>query len=528
MPSGIQQPIELLTKGYAGVNNALQFSQLPREQSPMMQNAYMSKIGAIAKRPGSVPITTSALAAIIEYLTTYKSSPSASARPEIYAASGVTLYKWNGTTALTALTMTNNLVSANIYTVGFTNSLLVSRLLIGDGGILKGYNGTAVANITPAADDAAPAPANGLVAINAKGIKYIWEYKTHVFVSPGTNEIFYSKPGKFDYFPEVNYELLTQNNDYVNGCGLAFDNVMLVPLRRSWNIWTGSDFNDFSASTYLNTVHGVIAPRSIQKVTYPDGSQTIIYMSDDSVHEIFTAVYTDTSRQYATRDLMKDLIDFAEVGLTEAEKEGAIGFFDSLRSLYLLSFQKAGVNYTYAYDTRNRQWYTDWLTFNAKSYVSLDSVTYFAGSLKHLCKFDKNLYTDWNQAAMTTGTPVYLKRYTPLLSLEDSGYESYWDYLIVEMKQYPIPSSLDVTTIFTQSSTLGATSIDTNAAVWDVTDWDSAVWTNEDYTETVNSPRRINYKPNKSIYVQLLWENPRDEPVEVYWDKWIGRTSGIQ
>lgn len=525
MPSGVQPQVTLETKGFGGVNNALQFSQLPREQSPLMQNAYMSKIGAIAKRPGTRPVTTTALANTIEHLTTYKASAVASSEPEIFASSGTTLYKYNGSNALTALTMTNPLNDADIYTVGFTNALLTSRLIIGDSGILKGCNGSVVADVTPAVDAPLPNPANVLTDINAKGHKFIWTHSSHIFSSPGTNELFYSKRFEYDYWPETQYFYLVNENDYINGCGVTYDGRCLIPLRRSWAILTGSNFDDFEADEYLNTNHGVIAPRSVQKVTYPDGSQTIIYLSDDEVHEVFTAIHNETSKMYATRSLMRDIIDFGEVGLTESEKETAVGFFDASRSLYLLSFKKDGENFTYAYDLRNREWYTDWTNFNARSYVSLDSVTYFAGELKHLCKFDNDLYSDWEDSAMTTGSPIYFKRYSPLLSLENTGYASYWDYLIIELKQYPIPSSLDVTVIFTQSSELGAQAIDTSSAVWDETEWDVAEFANEDYTETVNEPRRIKYM-KKSKYVQELWENNADQPVEVYWSKWIGRVSG--
>src|SRR3990167_3889366 len=234
MPQGIQQQVALLTQGYGGANTALQFSQLPREQSPSMKNAFMPKVGAIGQRPGSVPVTTSALAANIEYLTTHKSSPSASASPEIYAASGTTLFKFNGTDTLTGLTMTDALVSADIYTTGFTNAALTSRLIIGDGGDLKECDGSTVVDVTPAADDSSPAPANVLADVNAKGCKFIWEYSGHIFISPGTNELFYSKRFEFDYVPETFYFFLVNDNDYVNGQGQAFDAVCLIPMRRGW------------------------------------------------------------------------------------------------------------------------------------------------------------------------------------------------------------------------------------------------------------------------------------------------------
>jgi hypothetical protein len=71
-----KQPTELEINSYGGVNTASQFSLIPKEQSPRMQNAYMDQIGDISQRPGTIPVTTAALAANIEHLSVYKSSPS--------------------------------------------------------------------------------------------------------------------------------------------------------------------------------------------------------------------------------------------------------------------------------------------------------------------------------------------------------------------------------------------------------------------------------------------------------------------
>ena len=158
-------------------------------------------------------------------------------------------------------------------------------------------------------------------------------------------------------------------------------------MRRGWNILSGVNFDDFDTSKFLNTNRGVIAPRTIQKLTYPDGVQTIAFLSDDEMHEVYLSVVDGGGRIYATRSIMQGQVKFSEIGLTDAEKAAAVGFFDPEKGIYLLSFQKAGVNCTWAYDIRNRQWYPDWLTFNAKTYVLFKNVRYFGGTMKHLCKF---------------------------------------------------------------------------------------------------------------------------------------------
>jgi hypothetical protein len=519
--------VELETPSYLGANTALQFSLIPKGQSPRMQNAYMDEIGDISKRPGTVPLTTSALAAAIAYLTAYKISPSTSSGDKIYAASGTTLYQFDGTNTLVAQTMTAALTTADIHSIGFTNASLASRLLIADTAALKQYNGTAVTLVTPAPDDTAPAPANGLAAINLKGNKFIWNFTGHVFVSPGSDTIFYSKLFIFDYFPVTYYFQLEIDNDFVNGDGVEFDGVCVIPMRRHWAILTGTDATNFAANTFLNTDHGVIAPRSIAKVNDPNGTQSVVYLSDNGVQEIYIVSSIGGSRQYATRSLMLDKIDFVGLGLTDAEKAAAVGVFHPEMFLYLLSFKKAGVDYTYAYDTRNKEWYTDWLTFNAASYVSLNGVLYFAGSAKHLKKFDTSLYSDWNESTKTTKTFVYFKRYSPALSFEFSGFPSMWDAYLIEMQQWGVESSLDLTFIFSNNTDVFVSAILNEVLVEGVSRWGYARYANNNYTDLVQEPNELLFDFSRlSKYTQVLWENNRDEPVKIFRDKFKGRLSG--
>ncbi len=522
-----KQYAELSTSGFQGANTAMQFSLIPTEQSPRMQNAYMDQIGDLSKRPGTIPVTATALIDPIEYLAVYKSTPT-DVPQDILAASGTTLYKFDGTDTLTAQTMTDALNQADIYTTDFTNSVLDSILFITDEGNMKKYDGAAVVEITPAADDASPNPPNDMANINAKGPKYCWTYSGHIFVSPGNNELYYSKRFEYDYFPSVQFFLLVRENDFINGCGLAFNNVCLIPMRRGWGILTGLSFDDFDASTFLNTVSGVIAPRSIAKVTYPAGQQTIIYLSDDGVHEIYDTTILDSgTRQYATRSLMKDKIDYEKIGLTEAEKEASIGYFDGTMSLYFLSFKKGSDNFTYVFDVRNGEWYTDWLTFNAKTYVRNEQTVYFAGDLGHLCKFSEDLYSDWEDTDKTTGTPVAFKRYSPAMALEFSGYASMFDAYLVESKQWSVPATLDVTIVFSSVTDVFEKIIKNEVFVEDVSSWDVAKYANLDFTDILNEPNEILFSYSRlSKYVQTLWENPRDEPVKIFKSKFKGRTSG--
>ena len=197
-------------------------------------------------------------------------------------------------------------------------------------------------------------------------------------------------------------------------------------------------------------------------------------------------------------------------------------------SLYFLTFERDGVATTYVYDVRNNEWYPDWTGFSSNSYIRIDDVVYFGGDTGHLHKFDADLYSDWTDSSKTTGTPVHFKRYSPLLSLEFSGYSSYWDYYLLECRQFLVPSSIDLQVVFGNnvSATINDSPWKLNVAVYGVSRYGSARYASLQYTDIVNQPQRLVYK-KKAKYVQVLWENNNDEPIEIYKDVWLGRVSGL-
>lgn len=457
----------------------------------------------------------------------YPTTNTTSFRNEILAASGTALYSFYNE-SLHSATMTDTLVTSDIYDIDFTNSGLDERKLIADTGDLKEYNGSVVVDVTPAADDPLPAPANALVDINAKGNKFIWEHTGHVFVSPGTNEVFYSKRYEYDYFPETQFFLLVRNGDYVNGCGVSFDSVCFIPMRRGWDVLEGVNFDDFDSSNYLNTINGVISPRSIQKITYSTGTQTVAYLSDDGVHEIFTSTIDTQGRQYATRNLMTNKIDFEAFGFTEAEKEAAISKYIVKYSMYLLEITRDSTNYVFGYDTRNAEWFL-WTGLQINTLIENEGVVYFAGDDGFLKSFDTDLYDDWTDYERTTGASVDFDRISGMIWFEDSGYPSTLDYYVLRLKEYAVAASLDISIVYLQGIEEVEQAIQNAYLVWDVASWDEAAWANLEYTDLVSAPHRLSHRlqlPKKGYFFQVRWRNNRSEPVEVYAESFIARTSG--
>lgn len=521
MPRGIQQSLTVDLSVSGGINTVAQPTALAQNQSRYMINGVMpqGRIGPCAKRPGSVPVTTSALGNPILWLTVYRTG----AIDKILASAGTSLYRLSGTTLSAA---TGSLTSANMYDVDFTDGSSNSRKIITDTGGIKEYNDStfAVAQITPAADDPAPNPANILATLHTKNMKYCFSYQGHIFVSDGSDTWWYSKRYTFDYFPSVQWERWVRQNDYMNGPGIAFDNVLMLPMRRGWGVLFGTNFDTFEGNQFLNTQAGVVAPRSIQRVTYPDGAQSVVYLSDDGVYEIYDTQLLDTgSRRYATRSITVNNIDFDAIGLSDAEKTAAVGFFDARTSLYILKFNKGTERLAYAYDARNREWYP-WTNIKAAGFVRTD-LLYYAGETGHVHKFDATLGSDWNESTKTTGTPISLYRASDMIKFESTGQMSTLDELIINAKQYATKSSIDVTVVFYSSKQDVTNALRNQYMTWDVTAWDEAAWANLDYTDLVSAPKPLIFCKS-SYYFQIIFRNNRDELCEVYDMTIKGRASG--
>lgn len=447
---------------------------------------------------------------------------------ELLASAATNLYSYyNG--ELRSAAMTNALVSSDIYTVAFTNTALTSILFITDGGSVKQYNGTAVANVTPAADDASPAPANGLVSINALNPVYCWVHTGRLFVSNGKDVAYYSKQFEFDYFPTTFFQRWVRNNDYMTGPGISYGDVCLIPMRRGWGVLTGTVFSDFDGNKYLNTVSGCIAPRSVVKVTYPNGIQTVAYLSDDGVYEVYDTGVVDASgvgtRNLATRSLMKEKIDFTSIGFTEAEKTAAYMEFDSVSNLLKLKIARSTTYYIYVMDVRNGEWYQWILPAQVQPSLRYNNIQYFAGTTGLLHKFSDTLYTDYDTSAQTTGTIVDFDVYSGLLSFEFSGDASYLHYYLCEAAQWTVKSSLDVAIIYGAGIQTLASALKNEVFIYGVSNWSEAEWANLEYTDLLNSAKRLIFH-KKAKYFQRRFRNNRNEPVTILREKYIGTLSG--
>jgi len=481
--------------------------------------------------------TTELVSTFSEPITTdgdeYPTENTTAFREELLAVSGDTLYSYYNN-ELGAATMTDLLESSNVFTEPYTDASASSVMLIADGGKLKYYDGKEVKEVVPAANDAMPLPPNNLSAINDIGIKYVWSYSDFVFLSDGRRSLYYSKRYSYDYFPVVREEIYVRGNDYFTGPGITFANLLLIPMRKSWAVLLGTQFAEpgatdpFIGGRYLNTIDGNTSPRGFCKITYPQGGQTIAYLSDDGVYEIFDTGFIDTGvRQYSTRSLMKDKIDFAEYRFTNDEKESAVAWFDSATSWMLLKIRRGDEFLVFKYDTRNQEWYGPWrFPWEINAFEKWDGNVLFGGVTGLLHQFDEDLYSDWQDKDKTEGVPVDSDVYSGLLSFEFTGEGSYLHYYIIESQQWYTRSTLDVAIISGNGTTNLPDAIKNEIFIYDVAGWDDAQWSNLDFTDPVNGAKPI-ILHRKSKYFQRRLRNNRDEPVLLLKEKFSGTASGV-
>ncbi|UKS27204.1 hypothetical protein LOZ80_38090 [Paenibacillus sp. HWE-109] len=509
--------VEMDIPSFGGLNTAKTFSEIGLSESPKMMNNLPRKIGGLSKRDGTIPLTTSAIGAIKTLTNLRKAGVNT-----ILATAGTTLYKY-ATGAFTGVTMTNALASANIDATQFKDASSNEVLVITDGGVLKYFNGTAVANVTPAANDAGPAPANVLATLNTTmpPVGILVHNNRLVIWGTNTDQINHSKPGFYDYFRATDYQRFVKENDYIVQCA-TFSGAFIVLMRRHVGVLFGDGYTTPATSEdwsqdFLDTTDGCVNPKSVQLVIYPDGREELFYQSDRGVHAVYTlnTLSLDTSARYATKSVTQFQIDFTSLGVSKTEWANATAYFKDGR--YWLIYKVGSAWKGLVFDTIDQQW-RPVESISANSFYHDEDYFYFAGDEGHLKVFDSSLYSDWStyNKAVGTGTPINWYWYSKLMTPKLTGYDHLWDILMIEAKQFNLSSTIDieVNTYSGRYSLVGA--LKTEVMIIGVSKIGQAQIQNPNMTDYINNAKRIGPMGLKGQYAQIKMTNNRDEPVEVY------------
>lgn len=502
---------------FMGQNSATQFSQIQMNQSPSLVNLLPSKTGGLYNREGTVPLTETGAGIPLARIYPYRESFT----DNIVSSGGAVLYKYNsGTFAWDAQTMTNPIATPNISAVQYRDDNAAEVLVIADGATLKEYNGTAVANITPAADDAGSLPVNGLANINTNNPAVgTTVHNNRVVIWPANKDIiFHSKPGFFDYFPVINFQRFVRDNDYIQNC-ISYGSALLVFMRKHVAVLFGDGYSatpqqsDWSQD-FLDTTDGCVNGRSVRIVVFPDGSEQVFYQTDRGVSAV-TNVDTqslDNSARFATRDVTKNKIDWTALGVTNAEWAAANSYY--YNGFYWLIYKKGAIFQGLVYNSNNDQWYPVDNVAATDMYGDVNYF-YFVGTEGHLKVFDPALTFDYADKAKTIKTPVSWFWYSKLLNPVLTGFDHFWDILMIEAQQFAATSTITVEVNTYNNMRSLPKAIKTEIFVVGVSVIGQAQIANSNLTDIVNNAKRLRVFL-KGQYAQIKLSSTFGEPVGLY------------
>jgi hypothetical protein len=456
-------------------------------------------------------LTTAALADPIESLFNLRSGGVNS----ILATAGTTLYKY-AAGAFTAQTMTASLVTADIDQAQFKDETGAEVLVIADGGPLKFYDGTEVNTVTPAADSV-DWPANDLATINTSNPPLgCIVHNTRVVIWDGSDTIFHSLAGYYDYFPEGYFQRFVRENDSVVSC-VSYSGALLVLMERHIGVLFGDGYNTPRLSgdwtqDFLDTNNGCINGKTVEVVTFPDGRQEVFYLSNNGVHSVYTinTLALDTSARYSTKSMTDQLIDWSDYDTVDWSR--ACAHFRNGR--YWLVFPDGSDWKGLVFNTDNSQWYPiDNIVAN--SFYHDEDYFYYAGDAGHLRVFDKTLYSDYDDSAQTTGTPINAYWYSKLMTPRLTGYDHLWDVMMIEARQFSDTSSIDLEVNTYRNQFTLSNAVASTIMIVGVTPIGKGKISNANFTDIINNAERLDLFVSGQ-YAQTKLSNNRDEPFEVF------------
>lgn len=491
---------------FDGVNTALAFSELKNTEALKMLNGLPGSLGTLAKRPGTIPVTANKLPNPIVGLFNYRKNK----QDNILAVSNSRLHKLNGDTLDQ---QTGTLSSNEVDQAQFKDENGEEVLIIADGGNLKYYDGAEVKDITPAENDDDPLPANDLATINSKHKPIgCLVHGARVVVWDGSDTIWHSKVGYYDYFPQTDYIRFVRKGDYIQ-TAVTYRGALLVFLRDSVAVLFGQDIGNWHQD-FLSTEEGCLNPKTVQQVTFPDGKQEIFYLSDSGVHAVYTidTVLIDNQARYSTRSVSRTQIDWKKLGVSKSEWQRAVAHYYDDK--YWLIYPKGNEWHGLVYDTVFNNWYPI-NNIDAHAFFDNSDTFLFASDSGHIKRIDDGLFSDWEDKDRTSGNPIEMYWYSNLLTPKVTGLEHFWDIVIIEAKQHFHKSTVDLEINTYDGSLALNNQLQTEMMVWGDTVWGETRWPSLHLTDYVNYAERLRVF-QKGKYMQIKISNDRDEPVEIY------------
>ncbi|MBB6731886.1 hypothetical protein [Cohnella zeiphila] len=510
--------------GFKGINNATQFSQIDIRQSPKMLNLLPGKVGGLRNRDGTRPLTFFPTPGLKRMGRLRKNQSTT-----IVAAANTTLYEYLSNSWTPAF-MNVFLDSPDIDTVQFRDSSANEVLIITDGGGLKYYDGISVSLVPPAPNDPSPNPVNDLPNINTNNPPVgITTHNNRLVIWPNNKDIiFHSRPGYYDYFPANAFQRFVNDNDTIQTC-ISFGSSLLVFMRRCIGVLFGDGYLGTDQDWYqdfLDTTDGCVNGRSVQIVVFPNGEERVFYQTDKGVSAVYNVdtKSLDNSTRLATVSMTDTKIDWNALGITKAEWMGAVSYFYQGR--YWLIYKQGTTYQGLVYDTTSNEWFpvnnidaNDFYGGTIDSDTSDDYLWFIteAGHLKRFQDFPAIGVAnyDYQDINLLTGTPVQWEWYSKLMNPQITGFDHFWDILMIEAQQFEYDSviNVEVNTFNDRFTQLRA--VKTEIMIVNVSVIGQAQIGNDNLTDIINNAKRIRAFV-KGQYAQVRLWNDDGMPAEVF------------
>lgn len=496
-----------------GLNDKVDPALIANNALADVRNAVIGR-GFVSKRHGYIRHTPTALSTPVERLYTFYKN---NGTEEHLAVSGTKLYKDNAGVLSevpfgTITTLTSNTTSM----ITYKDRELKDVVLVADGGKLKVYNGTNVAEVTPHVPTEETGGVPGEVTdpgLNDLGLLTnfrsiaIKQDRIFALAHPTVkNRLSFCHHDPvlgyavYDYFPATFFfDLVSEANDEALALR-TFRNAIIVFNRRSMWALTGDGrtINDYDLRK-INVPSGLIAPESIAFV-----GNNMFYLSDDGIYSLYS-----TDRDYISADLVSvvkdgagNVVSSVETtlnGLSIEEKEKAVGeYYDNK---YYLSFPSG---LTLVFDTILKCW-TKWTNVAANDFLVRDGELYFSSDSGLIYKFDETALNDDGAAIsfmmktrnMDFGYDAQIKKYRTLKVIARQ-YES--ESSVFSLKAIIDSLEVDIDDISTDES-----------AVWDEGNWDEVAW---GIREIVIKNAKLR---KKGDFIQYIIENDEvNQPLTIY------------
>jgi hypothetical protein len=487
----------------AGINCKVGPSLIKDTELVDVENAILGK-GFVQKRYGYERYSN-LLSNPITKLYEYQKN---SGDKEFLSVSNNQLFKDN---LGTLQAISGSLTSNSVKLITYKDRSINDAVLLADGGKLKVYNGTNVSEVVPhvPTDGTSSTPLEttdpGLNDLhNLTNFRSFVLKKDRVIAAAHPTiknrvSFCYFDPylgyAVYDYFPaDYFFDVAVEDNDEIVELRVFRSFVIIFCKRSIWALkGDGATLSDLEL-VKINVPNGCIAPNSICEV-----GNNLFYLADDHVYSLFA-----TELEYVSGQIMSTNIQpiLKSIGLADKSKAVSV-FYDNK---YYLSFPSGLV---LVYDVTLESW-TKFTNIQANSFLNRDGVLYFSSNTGLIYRFNENSYSD-------DGQPINFLMKTKICDFGDSIRQKKFRRLWVIQKQwdnytstYSLKALIDQYTLVDLND-LGVDFNTGNAAMWDGSDWDEAIW---DFTEVTQNELKVRQK-GKTIQIQIS-NNKVDEPLSIY------------